>query len=56
MIKQIEGVTLIVIITIAIIKISTMPATDKNHMQINLCHKLIKLKLKKLKIKWSKDY
>ena len=44
MIKQIEGVTLMSIMTIAIIKIQTMPATDKSNMQNNLCHKLIKLK------------
>ena len=44
MIKQIAVVTLTSIITITIINISTMPATDKSDMQINLCHKLIKLK------------
>ena len=38
MIKEITGVTLI-----AIIKISIMSTTDKIKMQINACHKLIKL-------------
>ena len=38
-IKQISGIALT-----TIIKIETMPATDKNNMQINLYHKLVKLK------------